>query len=193
MILGAKITEFIFIIFGLGFAGWLAESINESITRKKLVSKGFFKGPYVPVHAVGGVCVYAIGLPLKANPLLVFFIGIFLCTVVEYITAIFLEKCFKVRCWDYRTYPHTKWCHFQGRIALTISLFFGLITLFVVYIFWDLLLNLAVGIGKYILIVDIALCALFLLDFIFSCKKILKAKKTGEKIEGYAVFSNPEA
>jgi len=191
-ILGTKITDFIFIFFGLGFAGWLAETINETITRKKFVNKGFFKGPFVPVHAIGGVCVYAIGLPLKAHPLLVFLIGLIACTAIEYITAIFLEKCFRVKCWDYRSYPHTKWCQFQGRIALTLSLFFGFITLFVVYIYWDFLLNIAARIGKYILIVDIALCALFLLDIIFSCTRILKAKKTGEKIKGWAVFSDVE-
>jgi len=192
MILGVKITDLIFIFFGLGFAGWLAESINESITRKKFVSKGFFYGPFVPVQAIGGICVYAISLPVKAHPLLVFFSGVFICTAIEYITAIFLEKFFRVKCWDYRTYPHTKWCHFQGRIALTISLFFGFITLFVVYFFWDLLLSITAKIGKYILIVDIVLCVLFLLDIIFSCARILKAKKTGKKITGYGVFSDFE-
>jgi len=192
MILGVKITDFIFIFFGIGFAGWLVESINETITRRKFVNKGFFKGPFVPVQAIGGVCVYAIGLPLKAHPILVFFSGLFFCTVIEYITAIFLERYFKVKCWDYRSYPHTKWYNFQGRIALTVSLFFGLVTLFVVYIFWDFLLNIAAGIGKNILIVDIVLCALFLLDFVFTCAGILKAKKTGVKIKGHAVFSDSE-
>ncbi|MCL2176189.1 MAG: putative ABC transporter permease [Treponema sp.] len=190
LILGTKITDLILIFFGLGFAGWLAESINETITRKKFVNKGFFKGPFALSHAIGGVCVYAIGLPLKQYPILVFFAGLLICTVIEYIMAIFLEKCFKVKCWDYTTYPHTKWCNFQGRIALTISLFFGFITLFVVYIYWDFMLFVCAKIGNTaVLIADIILCVLFLFDVIFTCARILKAKKTGDKVKGYAVFS----
>jgi len=192
MILGTNITEFIFVFFGIGIGGWVVESINETIIRKKFVNKGFFKGPFVLVQAVGGVCVYAIGLPFKAYPLLVFFFGLFVCTAIEYVTALFLKKFFKVKCWDYRTYPLTKWCHFQGRIALTVSLSFGFVTLFLVYIYWNLMLNIAAIIGKYLLIVDIVLCALFLLDIVFTCTRVLKAKKTGEKIKGYAVFSDIE-
>ena len=192
MILGTNIPDLIFIFFGLGFAGWLAESINESITRKTIVNKGFFKGPFALSHAIGGICVYAIGLPLKANPFMVFFVGLLVCTIIEYIMAIFLEKCFRVKCWDYRTYPHTRWCNFQGRIALTISLFFGFITLFVVYVYWDFMLIITAAMGKFLLAADIVFCALFLIDVVVTCARILKAKKTGGKVKGYAVFTEFE-
>jgi uncharacterized membrane protein len=186
------IAHYIFVFFLLGFLGWIAESINESITRRCFVNKGFFKGPFVLCQAIGGAAVYAVFSPLKENPLLVFLGGMALCTLIEYLVAVFLDRCFNVKCWDYRTYPHTRWCHFQGRIALTISLFFGLITLFVVYLFWDFAIGIAEGFGRYILGFDAALIVLFLLDVFFACKKVFKAKKTGSKISGFAVFSGKE-
>jgi uncharacterized membrane protein len=104
--------------------------------------------------------------------------------------AVFLEKCFGVKCWDYTTYPHTRWCHYKGRICLTISLFFGIITLFVVYFYWGFIMNLVSRIGRYIFPVNAALAVLFLTDVVFTCTRILRAKDAGIKVKGYAVFSD---
>jgi uncharacterized membrane protein len=184
------VAVFLFEMFFLSFTGWALETAQESVVRKKFVNKGFFKGPYALVHGIGGVCVYLLCSPLKAHPAAVFFAGMAICTAVEYLAAVFLEKCFKVKCWDYRTYPHTRWCHFQGRICLTLSLFFGLITLFVVYFFWDFIANIARHLGAYLWLVDGALVAVFLADVIYTCRKVLRAKKAGTKIKGWAIFSD---
>ncbi|MDR1230534.1 MAG: putative ABC transporter permease [Spirochaetaceae bacterium] len=181
---------FLFEMFFLSFAGWVLETVQESIVRKKFVSKGFFKGPYVPLHGIGGVCVYVLCSPFRAHPAAVFFAGMAICTAVEYLAAVFLEKCFKVKCWDYRTYPHTRWCHFQGRICLTLSLFFGLIALFVVYFFWDFIANTARRLGASLWLVDGILVLVFLADVIHTCRKMLRAKKAGTKIKGWAIFSD---
>jgi uncharacterized membrane protein len=181
---------FLFEMFVLSFTGWVLETVQESIVRKKFVSKGFFQGPYVPLHGIGGVCVYLLCSPLKTYPAAVFFIGMAICTAVEYLVAVFLEKCFKVKCWDYRTYPHTRWCHFQGRICLTLSLFFGLTALFVVYFYWDFAANIARHLGAYLWLVDGVLALGFIADAVYSCGKVLRAKKTGTKIKGWAIFSD---
>lgn len=166
------------------------ESINESITRRRLVNKGFFKGPFILSHGIGGLGAYAIGWPFRAYPVLVFFAGLAVCTAIEYGMAVFLEKCFRVKCWDYTTYPHTKWCTYKGRISLTISLFFGVITLFVVYVYWDFCMKLANGAGPYIWLVDGILVVLFLVDVVLTCAKYLRYKKAGIKSASYAVFSD---
>jgi uncharacterized membrane protein len=185
-----KIENVIFIFFMLGCSGWVLETINESITRRKFVNKGFFNGPFTLSHGIGGLVVYAIGYPFRVYPPLVFGAGLLLCTAIEYIMAIFLEKCFKVKCWDYTTYPHTKWCTYKGRICLTISLFFGLITLFVVYLYWDFGMGLANRIGPYIWLVDGILLGLFLVDAVYTCAKYIRYKKAGIKSKSYAVFSD---
>jgi uncharacterized membrane protein len=186
--LGIIIFEFFF----LSFSGWICETINETITRRKFVSKGFFTGPYIIGQGIGGMCMYILCSPLKAHPVLMFFAGMAICTLVEYVMAIFLEKCFRVKCWDYTTYPHTRWCHFQGRIALTTSLFFGFMTLAVVYFYWNFGLKLIEFMGNYILLVDSIFVAVFIADAVYTCAKMLRFKKAGIKVKSFAVFSDTE-
>jgi uncharacterized membrane protein len=186
----AMTARVIFAFFCLGFTGWVLESIQESIVRGRLVNKGFFKGPFVPCQGLGGLGAYYAGSLFREFPLLVFLAGFILGTLVEYGTALFLEKCFKVKCWDYATYPHTKWCHFQGRISLTLSAAFGGITLFVVYVYWDWIMALAELLGAALWAADAALLGVFSLDAVFSCLWVLRAKKTGVKIRGWNVFSS---
>lgn len=185
-----NLESIIFAFFLLGNAGWVCETINESITRRKFVNKGFFKGPFIPCQGIGGLGVYALGSLFKPYPLLVFLVGAALCTAVEYGTALFLEKCFKVQCWDYRTYPHTKWCQYKGRIALTISLFFGIATLFVVYFYWDFMMTIVQYAGRSLLLIDGILIALFFIDAVYTCTKLLRYKKAGTPVTGWAVFSD---
>jgi uncharacterized membrane protein len=184
---GARV---IFAFFCLAFLGWFAESVQESIVRKKIISKGFFRGPWVPVQGLGGLAVYLVLARFRAWPLAVFLGGVALGTIVEYITALFLEKCFHVKCWDYRSYPHTRWCHFQGRVSLTISLFFGAISLAVVYVFWGLIMRAAECLGVYLFVVDAALLVLFALDVAASCMRVIKAVKSGRQLSGWAVFTS---
>jgi uncharacterized membrane protein len=185
-----KIENIIFAFFILGIIGWALETIQESIVRRKFVNKGFFKGPFALSHGIGGLGVYFVGYPFRAYPALVFLAGLVVCTAVEYIMAVFLEKCFRVKCWDYTTYPHTRWCHYKGRICLTISLFFGVITLGVVYLFWDAIMALVKTLGSRVWIVDGIFIAAFSVDAVFSCAKLLRYKKAGIKMKNYAVFSD---
>jgi uncharacterized membrane protein len=189
---GATLTPevIIFMLFFLGCTGWVLETVQESIVRRKFVNKGFFKGPFTLSHAIGGTFVYLIGSPFRAWPPLVFLVGVVVCTAVEYVMAIFLEKVFNVKCWDYSTYPHTRFCHYKGRICLTISLFFGFITLLVVYLYWNAGMAIIARIGSALLVVDAVLLALFAIDVVTTCVRILKAKKTGIKVKGYAVFTD---
>jgi uncharacterized membrane protein len=172
--------EFIFLFFFFSFSGWAGETIMESLVRGRFVSKGFFKGPWVPVHGVGGFVVYAAGAPLKAHPSLVFLAGVLLCTAVEYLAALLLEKAFNKRCWDYDTYPFTRRCNYKKRIALTTSLFFGLVALALVYFYWDAALGIAAGIGEKALPwADLLLLAIFALDGALTIAHYIKNKIAG--------------
>jgi uncharacterized membrane protein len=171
---GLSVEEMVFMFFFFSVSGWVGETVMESIVRGRFVSKGVFKGPYVPVHGVGAFAVYAACAPLKANPGLVFFAGLALCTGVEYAAALFLEKAFHIRGWDYETYPFTKWCHYKKRIALTTSLFFGLYTLATIYFYWDAGLTLSRLIGETPLwIADIVFSVAFLTDVLLCARKYI--------------------
>jgi uncharacterized membrane protein len=172
--------EILFLFFFFSFSGWVGETIMESIVRRRFVSKGFFKGPWVPVHGVGGFVVYAAGSPLRAYPPLVFISGALLCTAVEYLAALLLEKAFNKRCWDYDTYPFTWWCNYKKRIALTTSLFFGLAALALVYFYWDLALGIAAIMGgKALFWADLLLIAAFAVDAALTIARHVKNKIAG--------------
>ncbi|MDR0312927.1 MAG: putative ABC transporter permease [Treponema sp.] len=178
--LGLSIEQIIFLFFFFSASGWIGESIMESIVRKRFVSKGVFKGPYVPVHGVGAIIVYAICNPIRQYPLLVFLACTAVCTLVEYLAAIILEKIFSIRGWDYETYPFTKWCHYKRRIALTTSLFFGLVGLGVIYLFWDLgMWLISLFSQRLLVVIDIILCAIFLFDVVFTGVKYISNRMAG--------------
>ena len=175
-----SVERCIFAFFFFSFSGWAGECLMESVVRKRLVNKGSLRGPYVPVHGIGGFVIYALLTPLKAQPLLVYIAGTLLCTVVEYLAALFLEKVVGKRSWDYATYPFTSWCNFQRRIALTTSLFFGLVALAFVYFYWDATLRLMDIIGLPALYwIDGALGLGFMLDIIFTYGKCIRNKRAG--------------
>jgi uncharacterized membrane protein len=132
------------------------------------------------VHGVGGIAVYSAGLPLKPYPVLVFIAGALLCTLVEYLLALLLERAFNKQCWDYDTYPFTYWCNYKKRIALTTSLFFGLVSLALLYFYWDLTLALIRFIGPTALVwVDLLIYGFFVSDAVLTIRKYLRNKKAG--------------
>ncbi|MDR2784381.1 MAG: putative ABC transporter permease [Treponema sp.] len=179
-VFSAGAASVVFSFFFFSASGWIGETIMESAVRRRFVSKGFFKGPWVPVHGIGAFAVYAILYPLKKYPVLVFVLGTLICTLVEYLAALLLEKVFNKKCWDYATYPFTRWCNFQKRIALTTSLFFGLVTLAVVYFYWDLCVMLIRLIGKRLLvIIDIILAAAFAVDAFFTIRRYILNRIAG--------------
>jgi uncharacterized membrane protein len=177
---GLGIDKLFFLFSFFSVSGWIGETIMESVVRGRFVNKGFFMGPYVPVHGFGAFAVYLLCMPLKPYPPLVFLASAAVCTIVEYIAAIVLEKCFFIRGWDYETYPFTKWCHYKRRIALTTSLFFGLVAMAIIYFYWDLGLWLMNAAGSTpLIIIDIVVIVVFLLDAAFTVAKCVRNKQAG--------------
>jgi uncharacterized membrane protein len=185
----AALQQVIFAFFVFGIVGWFLESLQESIVRHRIVNKGFFRGPFVPCQGIGGVAVYFLAAPFRGHPAAVFFVGVAVCTLVEYATALFLEKAFHVKCWDYTTYPHTRFAQFQGRVCLTISFFFGVITLAVVYFFWDAIVTVTTALGPALFWVDTALLFIFLVDAVYSITSVIKNRKNGKNLTSWALFS----
>ncbi|MDR2490184.1 MAG: hypothetical protein LBD20_02140, partial [Spirochaetaceae bacterium] len=122
---------------------------------------------------------------------------------VEYLAAIVLENCFKVKGWDYTTYPYAYWCNYKGRIALTTSILFGLVGFAVVYFYWDAGLAIcellfSVQISRYsvinaLLILDVVLCALFFTDVFLTGGAYIKNKKRGIKTMTIGVQDGEES
>jgi len=121
---------FIFLLFLLfSLFGYLVEMIFVMIKSRRLSNRGFLCGPVIPIYGIGGVLM--IGLTyFKHNPFIVFFLGMTVATILEYITGFFLEKIFHNKWWDYSKEK----CNLHGYICLGNSILFGLGSLLIVYI-----------------------------------------------------------
>ena len=107
------------------FFGWCFESGYASIKERKLVNRGFFRGPYIPIYAFGALFVLIITDNFHGNNLEVYFSGMIAATILEYITGYVMERLFKVKYWDYSDHKF----NLSGYISLSTSIAWGFLSL----------------------------------------------------------------
>lgn len=117
----------LFIIYS--FIGWTMEVVWNLFTDKKLVNRGFFIGPYCPIYGVGCLLLIILLGRFKSDPVLLFFMSIIVCSILEYSTSYIMEKLFKARWWDYSEYKF----NLNGRICAATMIPFGILGVLVVY------------------------------------------------------------
>lgn len=187
-----------FIVFILFSAiGWLCEVAYVGIFfEHKFVNRGFLFGPLCPIYGVGGILILMLPQQLQ-NPIwLLFFTGMFFCSLVEYIGGFALEKIFHTKWWDYSNKKitingHSISLNIHGRICLQNSILFGLMTIVVLKFVQPLIektLNYFSDI--YIITASNIILAFFIADIIFSVNKLIdfnvhiaKLKEFGESLK----------
>ena len=92
------------------------------------MNRGFLNGPLLPIYGSGAVSILLFTLPVAANPILVFLMGMAGATLLEYVTGAFLESTFHVRYWDYSMYRF----NLNGYICLPASLCWGAFSLLMI-------------------------------------------------------------
>ncbi len=107
-----------FAIYSL--AGWVYESLLCSIREWKWINRGFLNGPYCPIYGAGALLDIML-LGKIDHPIALFFAGMLVTGILEYITSWLLETLFHARWWDYR------YMRFQihGRVCLLGGVVFG--------------------------------------------------------------------
>lgn len=106
--------------------GWLVESIYMSFCNHKITNRGFAKGPFCPIYGFGAFTVFFVLRPYSDNSILLFFLGSFLATTLEFLTALVMKRIFGEIWWDY----HEKPFNYRGIICLESSIAWGFYTLF---------------------------------------------------------------
>lgn len=119
-----------FLFFLFCNIGWVQESAIESLYRRRWINRGFLRGPYIPIYGFGGITILLCCMPFRENGFLVYFVGMLACTTLEYFVGWFMETIFHKQFWDYSMLKIT----YKNRISLISSLFWGLLSLFMVYI-----------------------------------------------------------
>lgn len=162
--------------FVYSFIGWCIESTIVSVQHKRFVNRGFLRAPMLPLYGSGAVIILLVTYPFAedGNPFLIYLAGAVAATVLEYITAVIMETLFKTRYWDYSNEK----LNFQGRICLKSTLFWGVLSLFMVYVIHppiEKLIAMIPFVG--VCIIDGAVGAWFIFDVVVSFKAAFDVNK----------------
>lgn len=122
------------------FFGYLMESFYISLLQRKWISSGLLKGPFIPLYGIGAMLLIILEKQLTIHPFICFFIGGFLLTILEFMTSLYLEKCFHTKCWDYSKHHF----HFQGRICLFYSLIWSCLSYLFLYFIHPYVVSLSI-------------------------------------------------
>jgi len=154
------------------FLGWLFECVVMTYENKSVTNRGFAKGPYCPIYAMGALSIYFFLQPISRNYIATFFCGMVMATVLELITAKIMTRLFGSFWWNYCNKPF----NYRGVICLESSLCWGAMSIGTFIIFQpivQLIVNTYyLSYGKQVAILFILTYAL---DFANSFRKAFKS------------------
>ncbi len=157
--------QLLFLFYLFCNIGWVIESTIESLYNKHFVNRGFLKGPYIPIYGFGGVVMLICCVPFEENGFVVYIVGVLSCTALEYFVGWFMETIFQKQFWDYSMFKFT----YKNRISLIPSLFWGLLSLFMVYVLYGIVDSLVNVIPtNFIVVYDIVFSIIITIDIIAS-------------------------
>jgi len=119
---------FLFLAYSL--IGWIWETTYVSIKSKKIVNRGFLRGPIIPIYGFAVVTIilsidwvipYIKSFSKFETGLTMIYIAL-VASVWEYVTSFGMEVLFKTRWWNYTEHRF----NIKGRIALDVSIFWGI-------------------------------------------------------------------
>lgn len=184
-----ELINFIYLFFFYAVFGYIWEVIWVSSCQKKLTNRGFLYGPLLPIYGFGAVFItlfvdHAI-VRLNDSYIVIFFSGLIIATALEFVSGYLIEKIFKVRYWDYTE----RFMNIKGLICLRSSLFFGVMSIFMMDYSNKYILELTEKIknSNYNFVIYI-LIAIFSVDVVISVKQAYGFRyiiQYQEKMESY--------
>lgn len=111
------------------FLGWCMETTRFSFREKRFVNRGFLNGPLCPIYGTGMVIIIYFLEPYHNNIIILFFLGMIISTLLEYITGYLLKRIFKLRWWDYSNIKY----NLNGYICLKNSLAWGVLCIIMLH------------------------------------------------------------
>ena len=174
-----------FIIYSI--CGWILESVYKSILEKKLINSGFLRGPYCPIYGFGTMIMIAFLSRVKWNIILLFITSFVVLSFWEYIVAIYLEKVYNTKYWDYSN----KKINIHGRVCLLNSIYWGVLGVVFIKIIHPYIISKVILIDlNNIIYIDIIIGLIMSIDFITTSinnksifKKLEKIRKLNEIIK----------
>lgn len=128
-ILGISIWKIFAYFIIYSFLGYIIETIFGIITMGVWQSRqSFLYGPFLGIYGLGAVAIILFSQFFKKNNITLFLSGCILGSLIEYIISFLTEVILETRWWDYSE----KIFNINGRICLLYSVFWGVLTVFLV-------------------------------------------------------------
>ena len=176
--------QWLFFFYFYSLFGWCFESTYVSIKSRKLVNRGFMRGPFLPIYGSGAIMMLVVSGPFQDNLFLVYLAGCVGATALEYVTGVVMEALFKVRYWDYSNQKF----QFQGHICLGSTLAWGGLTILVTRFVHKPIERFVLSIPEQVLTpVTMVLTVLIGIDFALSFKAALDLRDILVKMENAKV------
>ena len=152
------------IILG-GIFGFIYETIFYRIDLGFFVKRGSSFGPWIPIYVIGSLLIITLTYKYKSKPLLVFILNTIITGLLEYITGFILYNFYNTRLWEYNT-EILNFGNINGYICLRSVLFFGLSSLFLIYVLLPFLIKIYKRYTVFFKLITVILSVLYLLDII---------------------------
>lgn len=180
---GEKVQIFLhyFLLFLIySFIGWIIEVVSCFIIERRFINRGFLIGPYCPIYGIAVLIMILYLTQYKDNLVTVFLLAFIICSFLEYMVSVILEKIFKVRWWDY----HNRKFNLNGRICLSNAIMFGLASVIVICFLNPIIENLILKIPDIVLIIlSIVLFIVFFVDCVLSFNIVYKITRTAKEVK----------
>ena len=128
-ILGNSIWKIFFYFIIYSFFGYIIETIFGIVTTGRFESRqSFLYGPFLGIYGIAGVILIIFIKYFKQNNLTIFVAGFIIGSLIEYIISYVTDIFLHTQWWDYSD----KILNINGRICLLYSVFWGILTVFLV-------------------------------------------------------------
>lgn len=172
--------QWLFFFYLYCFLGWCFESAYVSLKSRKLINRGFMRGPFLPLYGSGAIMMLVVSMPFRDNVVLTYIAGVIGATALEYVTGVVMEALFKVRYWDYSRKPF----NFQGHICLSSSIAWGFFTILMTRVIHAPIERMVLSIpGRALSWATVLLTIYIVADFTLSFKAALDLRDILVKIE----------
>ena len=151
----------------------------KSIEAKKFINRGFLIGPYCPIYGWGAIIITLLLKKYTDDWIVLFFMSMITCGILEYATSYVMEKLFHARWWDYSKRKY----NINGRVCLETLIPFGILGIVIMYVTNPFILKFLDKIPEQTLnVIAIILFTIFLIDSIISLKVVSNVRSTSTKL-----------
>lgn len=174
IIFSRNLVEMVMFFFIYSFLGWVVEVAFHALKCGKFINRGMLAGAVCPIYGFGAVIIIYLLDPIKDNLLLLFLGSAILCTILEYIAGLALDKLFHKRWWDYSNVPF----NIGGYVCLQFSVYWGIGGIILVRDIQELISDFVnIFSTNVLLIVDLVFIIMMIVDTLATVRSINKMNR----------------